>query len=52
MNASRSPRSSSDQSVRKFASEPPFTTVTFSAVASGYHCAMFVRVSYEPSESG
>ena len=38
--------------MRWFASEPPFESETFSAVASGYQAAMFARASYDPSESG
>ena len=52
MNARRSPGSSNAQSVRKFASDPPLTIVTFSAVAPGYQAATFARVSSDPSESG
>ncbi len=50
MKARRSPWPSSDQRARKFASEPPFIIVTFSAVAPGYHSAIAARDACEPSD--
>ncbi len=52
MNARRSPGSSSVQSVRWLASDPPVVSETFSGAASGYHAAMLARASCDPSESG
>src|SRR6476660_8080264 len=52
MKASRSRGPRSDQSESRVDSDPPFIRVTFSGEHSGYHWAMFARVSYEPSDSG
>ena len=52
MNARRSSARSSDHSVNRLASDPPFIIETLSAVASGYQSAIAARDSSEPSDSG